>query len=52
MNKKIFSIKISTILTAIACLVIAVLIWLIVKYNDDMVDIAFSFPRIMSSLRG
>lgn len=33
MNKKIFGIKLSTILTAIACLVISFAIWVIVKYN-------------------
>lgn len=35
MNKKLFGIKISTILTAIACLLIAFAIWVVVKYNIE-----------------
>ena len=35
MNKKIFGIKISTILTAIGCLAISFLIWVVVKYNIE-----------------
>ncbi len=42
MNKKIFGIKISTILTAIICLIIATLIWLLVKYVDPA-DSVFVF---------
>ncbi len=51
MNKKIFGIKISTILTAFACLIVAVLIWLIVKYNDTNSALSAT-PRILSLLRG
>ena len=36
MNKKIFGIKIGTILTAVACLVIAIAIWMLVKYKMDI----------------
>ena len=36
MNKKIFGIKISTILTAFACIIIATMIWLLVKYKTDV----------------
>ena len=51
MNKKIFGVKISTFLTLIACFLVAILIWLIVKYNNSS-DAAFIAPRIMSVLRG
>ena len=33
MNKKILGIKLSTILTALACIVIAFFIWVVAKYN-------------------
>jgi hypothetical protein len=36
MNKKIFGIKISTILTSVACVVIALGIWMLVKYKLDI----------------
>ncbi len=36
MNKRIFGIKISTILTAVVCLVAAVVIWTMVKYQLDI----------------
>ena len=35
MNKKIFGIKISTILAAIGCIAIAFVIWVAAKYNID-----------------
>lgn len=35
MNKKIFGIKISTILTFIICLVAAVLLWFYVDFTND-----------------
>ena len=35
MNKKILGIKLSTILTAIGCIAIAFVIWVIAKYNID-----------------
>lgn len=36
MKKKIFGIKISTILTAFICIVVAFLIWMLVKYKMDL----------------
>ena len=36
MNKKIFGIKISTILTAFVCIVVAFMIWMLVKYKTDI----------------
>lgn len=43
MNKKIFGIKISMILQALLCLVLAFVIWLTVKYNntEEAEDTAF-----------
>jgi hypothetical protein len=35
MKKKIFGIKLSTILSAIGCIAIAFVIWVIAKYNID-----------------
>lgn len=35
MKKKIFGIKISTILTVILCLIAAVVFWLFVKYSES-----------------
>ena len=35
MNKKLFGIKISTIFTFIICLIVAVVIWMLVKYQFD-----------------
>jgi len=35
MNKKIFGIRIGTILTALLCLGAAVMFWLFAKYLDD-----------------
>ena len=35
MNKKIFGIKLGTILTALGCIAIAFVIWIIAKYNID-----------------
>ena len=36
MKKKIFGIKLSTIFTVFACLVIAFAIWIIVKYRANI----------------
>ena len=36
MKKKLFGIRISTILTAFVCVVVALLIWMIVKYKMDL----------------
>ena len=36
MNKKIFGIKIGTILTFIVCLVIAIALWAMVKYQSSL----------------
>lgn len=35
MNKKIFGIKISTILTAFVCIIVALSVWMLVKYEMD-----------------
>lgn len=35
MNKKIFGIKIGTILSVVLCLAIAVVFWLFVKYSES-----------------
>ena len=35
MNKKIFGIKLGTILAALGCIAIAFVIWVIAKYNID-----------------
>ena len=35
MNKKIFGIKLTTILTALACSAVAFLIWIVAKYNIE-----------------
>ena len=40
MNKKIFGIKISTILTALACLIVSLFIWITVKYNLSTEEVA------------
>ena len=42
MNKRIFGIKIGTLLTAFMCFIIAFAIWMIVKYNVDVDNTAFS----------
>ena len=36
MNKKIFGIKISTILTFFVCIIVALAIWMLVKYKTDI----------------
>ncbi len=43
MDKKIFGIKISTILVAVACLCVSVLIWMFVKYDAPDTASAFSW---------
>ena len=35
MNKKFLGIKIGTILTAIGCIAVAFIIWVVAKYNID-----------------
>lgn len=35
MKKRIFGIKITTILSVIFCLIIAVIFWLLVKYSEQ-----------------
>ena len=36
MNKKIFGIKIGPLLVALVCLLVAVVIWMFVKYNMNL----------------
>lgn len=53
MKKKIFGIKFGTILTAVVCLVCALLIWALVKYNidkettDTVTALASSYMRFL-----
>ena len=45
MKKKLFGITIKRIFAAFGCLILALLIWLIVKYGqaNDITDILFNF---------
>lgn len=53
MNKKIFGIKLSTVLTAFVCLVVAILVWLTVEYvNIDNTGSALSFGAPFRVFRG
>ena len=53
MNKKIFGIKISTILTALGCIAIAFVIWVIAKYNIDFPsDADLGAGAVLKLLRG
>ena len=45
MNKKIFGIKLSTILTVFICLVISLVVWMLVEYDLNNSKAAFSIPR-------
>lgn len=36
MKKRIFGIKLGTILTAVVCLAVAFAIWMVVKYRADL----------------
>jgi len=48
MRKRIFGIKISTLLTAFICLAVAFMIWMIVKYNAEFENTAFcSLPHFL-----
>ena len=40
MNKKIFGIKVSTILTAIGCVVAAMALWIVANYRLDVTTAA------------
>ena len=42
MKKKIFGIKIGTILSVILCFFLAVLFWLFVKYSEYDASVAFA----------
>ena len=44
MNKRIFGIKISTILQALLCVLFAFVMWLAVKYNNTEEAEAAAFP--------
>ena len=50
MKKRIFGIKIGTILTAFVCLVVAFIIWMLVKYDSNTVKAAVSVQGLL--LRG
>lgn len=50
MKKKIFGIKIGTVLTWLFCLIAAVLFWLFVKYSD--VSAAQLFKCLRFDFRG
>ena len=41
MNKKIFGIKLGTILMALGCIVVAFVIWVIAKYNISPAESEF-----------
>ena len=51
MKKKIFGISIGTILTAALCVIIAVLVWLVVKFNINH-DATQAFACLFPFLRG
>ena len=47
MNKKILGVKIGTLLTALACLAIAVVVWMLVKYSlDSVTEEAIMLPLL------
>ena len=47
MNKKILGVKIGTILTALACLIVSVVVWMLVKYSlDSVAQEAMSLPLL------
>lgn len=50
MNKKVFGIKISTILSFIGCLFAAVLFWLFVKYSEF--DASEAAAAVSTCIRG
>lgn len=53
MNKKFFGIKLSTILTAFACLIVAFLVWMTVEYvNIDDAKSALSIGAPFRVFRG
>ena len=53
MNKKIFGIKIGTIITAIVCLVVSMLIWMLVNYSLELnAEAAFTRPCRFALFRG
>jgi len=51
MKKRIFGIKIGTVLTFFVCLIIAFAIWMIVNYRADVGALISSF-RAFDFLRG
>jgi len=52
MNKKSFGKKIATIFTAIACLALAVLIWLLVEYSMSRAEALAVLPLFNLPFRG
>jgi len=51
MNKKIFGIKLGTILTVFVCVLVAVAVWMLVKYHTDSSAVA-SAAQQLSVFRG
>ena len=51
MKKRIFGIKLGTVLTFFVCLVIAFAIWMIVSYRADAGALISSF-RVLDFIRG
>ena len=52
MNKKTFGKKMVTVFSAIACLALAVLIWLLVEYEMGKQETALFLPLLSSFFRG
>jgi len=54
MNKKFFGIKLSTIFTIVICLIVAVAIWMLVKYQLDAknIDTVFTVFPTLALFRG
>ena len=51
MNKKILGVKLGTILTAVVCLIVAIVVWLLVKFNLNA-EALCSFSRRLLLFRG
>ena len=52
MNKKLFGIKVGTFLTAVACIAVAVFIWLLVKFvsKPDLNSVAVNYEFLRGIL--
>ena len=51
MKKRIFGIKLSTVLTLFVCLAVAFAIWMLVNYRADL-EALVSTPRLFDFIRG